>query len=116
MTWPLEPEGARRFAEGLEDLLVVEEKRALLEPQLAQLLFNAPSRPRLLGKHDESGAPLIPSEGELSPRSVAEAIRGWLERRAPEAARRLRPRPEPPVRPDNPRPEPRGRSEQVVGR
>jgi hypothetical protein len=37
MTWPLEPEGARRFCEGLEDVLVVEEKRPLVEEQLARL-------------------------------------------------------------------------------
>jgi indolepyruvate ferredoxin oxidoreductase len=90
LTWPLEPEGARRFAEGLEDVLVVEEKRPILEEQLARLLYHAERRPRLLGKRDERGAPLIPSEGELTPPLVAEAIRAWLERRAPELAARLR--------------------------
>ena len=49
MTWPLEPEGALRFAEGLEDLLVVEEKRPILEEQLARLIVNRARRPRLLG-------------------------------------------------------------------
>jgi indolepyruvate ferredoxin oxidoreductase len=38
LTWPLEPEGARRFAHGLEDVLVVEEKRGVIEEQLARLL------------------------------------------------------------------------------
>jgi indolepyruvate ferredoxin oxidoreductase len=90
MTWPLEPVGARGFAEGLEDVLVVEEKRSLVEDQLARLLFNAERRPRLLGKHDENGVPLVPSEGELSPPVVAEALRRWLERRAPEVAATLR--------------------------
>jgi indolepyruvate ferredoxin oxidoreductase len=90
MTWPLEPVGARRFAEGLEDVLVVEEKRALLEDQLARLLYDAERRPRLLGKHDETGAPLVPAEGELSPPVVAEVLRRWLERRAPEATAALR--------------------------
>jgi indolepyruvate ferredoxin oxidoreductase len=90
MTWPLEPVGIRRFAEGLEDVLVVEEKRALVEDQLARLLYHAERRPRLLGKHDETGAPLVPSEGELSPPVVAEVLRRWLERRAPELAATLR--------------------------
>jgi indolepyruvate ferredoxin oxidoreductase len=90
MTWPLEPVGIRRFAEGLEDVLVVEEKRALIEDQLARLLYHAERRPRLLGKHDETGAPLVPSEGELSPPVVAEVLRRWLERRAPELAATLR--------------------------
>jgi len=91
MTWPLEPVGARRFCEGLEDVLVVEEKRPVIEDQLARLLYNEGRRPRLLGKRDERGAPCIPSEGELAPAVVAEAIRAWLGRRAPELAARLRP-------------------------
>jgi indolepyruvate ferredoxin oxidoreductase len=89
MTWPLEPVGARHFAEGLEDVLVVEEKRPLIEEQLARLLYNSPARPRLSGKLDEKGAPLVPSEGELDPRSVEIALRSWLERRAPELSASL---------------------------
>ncbi len=96
MTWPLEPEGARRFADGLDEILVVEEKRPLVEEQLAHLLYNEPRRPRLLGKRDENGAPLIPSEGELAPGAVAAALRAWLTRLEPELARTL---PPPPARP-----------------
>ncbi len=92
MVWPLEPEGARRFCAGLEDVLVIEEKRALIEEQLARILYNLPDRPRLLGKHDESGAPLVPSEGELAPGTVAEILRRWLECRVPELAATLPPR------------------------
>ena len=44
MTWPLEPEGARRFAEGLQEILVVEEKRGILEDQLVRLLYNCRTR------------------------------------------------------------------------
>jgi len=83
MSWPLEPEGMRRFCAGLEDVLVVEEKRPIVEDQIARLLYNEPSRPRLLGKRDEHGAALVPGVGELSPSRVALAVRGWLERRAP---------------------------------
>jgi len=83
LTWPLEPEGARRFAAGLEDVLVVEEKRPLVEEQLARLLYNHERRPRLVGKQDERGAPLVPLEGELTPAAVAAALRSWLERRVP---------------------------------
>jgi indolepyruvate ferredoxin oxidoreductase len=97
MTWPLEPQGALRFCAELEDVLVVEEKRPVMEDQLARALYNRERRPRLLGKRDEHGAPLIPSEGELAPGVVAAALRGWLERRAPELARRLRPPPPPPA-------------------
>jgi indolepyruvate ferredoxin oxidoreductase len=93
LSWPLEPEGALRFARGLEDLLVVEEKRAFVEDQLARLLYNRAERPRLLGKTDDVGAPLLSAEGELAPAAVADALRGWLERRLPELAGTLR-RPE----------------------
>ncbi|MCX5737901.1 MAG: indolepyruvate ferredoxin oxidoreductase family protein, partial [Proteobacteria bacterium] len=92
MVWPLEPDGARRFCAGLEDVLVIEEKRALLEEQLARILYNLPDRPRLLGKHDECGAPLVPSEGELAPGTVAEILRRWLECRVPDLATTLPPR------------------------
>ena len=89
MSWPLEPVGVRHFAEGLEDVLVVEEKRPLIEEQLARLLYNSPSRPRLSGKTDERGAPLVPADGELNPQAVEQALRGWLERRVPELAATL---------------------------
>ncbi|HEY8493160.1 MAG TPA: indolepyruvate ferredoxin oxidoreductase family protein, partial [Myxococcota bacterium] len=97
LVWPLEPEGARAFCAGLEDVLVVEEKRPILEEQLARLLYAEPARPRLVGKRDEQGAPLVPSEGELAPAAVAEAIRRWLERRVPELAATLPPRPPEPA-------------------
>jgi indolepyruvate ferredoxin oxidoreductase len=81
MPWPLEPERARAFAEGLEDVLVIEEKRPVIEEQLARQLFNRTDRPRLLGKLDEHGAPLVPNDGELTPARVTALIRHWLERR-----------------------------------
>jgi indolepyruvate ferredoxin oxidoreductase len=91
LSWPLEPEGALGFAEGREDLLVVEEKRSFVEDQLARLLYNVEGRPRLLGKTDETGAPLLSAEGELAPSEVASVLRGWLERRVPELRGRLTP-------------------------
>ncbi|MFO1415638.1 MAG: indolepyruvate ferredoxin oxidoreductase family protein [Burkholderiales bacterium] len=80
MSWPLEPAKALAFAEGLEEILVVEEKRPFVEDQLAKLLYDAPQRPRLVGKRDEAGRPLLPSEGELSAASVAAAIAARLTR------------------------------------
>ena len=58
LTWPLEEAGARRFAEGLEDVLVVEEKRGFVEDQLVRILYNldASKRPTVVGKRDETGA------------------------------------------------------------
>jgi indolepyruvate ferredoxin oxidoreductase len=82
LSWPLESDGARRFAEGLADVLVVEEKRGFIEDQLCRILFNidAARRPLIVGKRDESGAPLLPSEGEIGPTMVARAIIARLQR------------------------------------
>ncbi len=80
MPWPLEPEGVRHFAEGLEEVLVVEEKRAVIESQLKEQLYNWPAdrRPRIIGKYDEAGAWILPSNGELAPSEIARVIAGRL--------------------------------------
>ena len=82
LTWPLEETGARRFAEGLKDVLVVEEKRGFIEDQLVRILYNidADKRPSVVGKRDETGATLLPSEGELTPTMVAGALVARLRR------------------------------------
>ncbi len=76
MTWPLEPEGVRAFARGLEEVIVIEEKRGIVEEQLKALLYALPDaeRPRIVGKRDESGDWLLPSVGELNPTLVAKAL------------------------------------------
>jgi indolepyruvate ferredoxin oxidoreductase len=76
MTWPLERDGIRHFAEGLEEILVVEEKRALVENQLKEQLYNwnEKVRPRVLGKFDESGEWILPSADELTPARIARVI------------------------------------------
>ena len=57
MPWPLEPEGVREFAQGLDEILVVEEKRQIVEYQLKEQLYNwrEDVRPRVVGKFDEKG-------------------------------------------------------------
>ena len=76
LVWPLEREGIRRFAEGLEEILVVEEKRAVIENQLKEQLYNwrADVRPRVIGKFDEDGEWILPSINELSPARIARVI------------------------------------------
>jgi len=81
MVWPLEPEGVRHFAEGLEEILVVEEKRQLLEYQLKEELYNwrEDVRPRVVGKFDEvgewsEGNWLLPATGELPVATIARVI------------------------------------------
>lgn len=78
MTWPLEPEGIARFAQGLEDIIVVEEKRAFIERQMKEQFFNWPAswgqRPSIVGKYDEAGEWILPSTGELTPATIAGVI------------------------------------------
>ena len=82
MPWPLEREGFRRFAEGLDEVLVVEEKRGVIENQLKEQLYNwrPDVRPRVVGKFDETGEWILPSAGELTPARVARAIANRIER------------------------------------
>jgi indolepyruvate ferredoxin oxidoreductase len=82
MSWPLEPEAIREFATGLEEILVVEEKRGLVEDQLKQQLYNwqAKQRPLIVGKRDERGEWLLPSTGELTPASIARVIARRMRR------------------------------------
>ncbi|HEX3954746.1 MAG TPA: indolepyruvate ferredoxin oxidoreductase family protein, partial [Stellaceae bacterium] len=80
MPWPLEPEGVCEFADGLAEVLVVEEKRAVIESQIKEQLYNWPAdrRPRTIGKFDESGSWILPSNGELSPSQIARVIAARL--------------------------------------
>jgi len=83
MPWPLEPEGVRNFADGLAEILVVEEKRQIVEYQLKEQLYNWRDdvRPRVVGKFDEKGEwvrPhgdwLLPPHAELTPAMIARVI------------------------------------------
>jgi indolepyruvate ferredoxin oxidoreductase len=88
MSWPLEPQGARRFAQGLEEILVVEEKRQLIEYQIKEELYTwEPGKraPRVVGKFDDNGewsraegqpagTWLLPAHYEHNPAIVARAI------------------------------------------
>jgi indolepyruvate ferredoxin oxidoreductase len=82
MSWPLEPLGTHEFAQGLEEILVVEEKRSIIEDQLTGQLYNWPvsQRPRVFGEFDEEGRDLLPNLGELTPAMVARAIAGRIQR------------------------------------
>ena len=88
LSWPLEPQGARRFAEGLEEILVVEEKRQVIEYQIKEELYTweaGKRAPRIVGKFDDNGewsraegqpagTWLLPAHYEHSPAMVARVI------------------------------------------
>jgi indolepyruvate ferredoxin oxidoreductase len=83
MPWPLEPTHIAEFCRGLEEVVVIEEKRQLVEYQLKEQLYNLPDaqRPRIVGKFDSHGEwdvpqsrMLLPTTGELTPAIVARVI------------------------------------------
>lgn len=74
LAWPLEPEGMRAFASVTDELLVVEEKRSVLEFQIKEQLFHWDRRPRVLGKTDHTGKPLFTEKAELNPVDIARVL------------------------------------------
>ncbi len=74
MPWPLENEGIIEFAKGLDLIIVVEEKRALIEPQIKELLYGSASSPQVIGKTDETGKTLFSAAGALDPNHIAATI------------------------------------------
>ena len=101
MVWPLEADGVRRFAEGLDEILMVEEKRQLIDFLLKEELYNwrEDVRPRVVGKFDEKGEWallrgtgadghivvdhgywMLPAAGELTPAMIAKVIAGRIGR------------------------------------
>ncbi len=85
MIWPLEPEGIQVFCAGLEQVLVIEECRPMLEPQVKDALYNLPAdiRPVILGKHNAEGREWLNSHGELTPVTIARTLSEWLGVKSP---------------------------------
>ncbi|CAE6956892.1 indolepyruvate ferredoxin oxidoreductase family protein [Paraburkholderia domus] len=77
MIWPLEAEGMRAFARGMQALVVVEEKRSFVERQIKEALFNvrADERPAVFGKDLGEAGPLLPAAMEFAPEQVAAALK-----------------------------------------
>jgi len=94
MPWPLEPEGVRNFAVGLEEILIIEERREIVENQVKQELFNWRDdvRPRIVGKMDEHDKRFLTFAAELSVASLASSLTERLLRLNlnPEIAEMLR--------------------------
>ena len=86
MVWPLETEGVRAFLRGKEEVLVVEEKRGIIESELKEFLYDYPGdKPRrMVGKYDESGNELVPWIGELSPTLLVSIVARRIVHEFPE--------------------------------
>ena len=85
LAFPLETTRMQAFVQGLREVLVIEEKGAVVETQLRDLFYNAPAaqRPVIVGKRDEQGAALISALGELRPSRLIEIVAHWIERHFP---------------------------------
>ena len=81
MVWPLENEGALRFAKGKQELLVIEEKRGIIESQLKEYFYDVPGQKphRMVGKRDEHGNRLVPWTSELGAVMLARIIAARLD-------------------------------------
>ena len=80
LSWPVEPIGIREFSKDLETLLVVEHKRAFLESQIKELLYNSSLNYRVpvWGKSTASGDRFLPETGELSAEILIPALISFL--------------------------------------
>jgi len=69
--WPISRQDLKQFAHGLELIIVVEEKRSLIEVQVREELYGTANQPVCIGKKDEQGNWLFPVKGALDPNEVA---------------------------------------------
>ena len=90
LSFPLAADRIDTFCAGLKEVLVIEEKGAVVEQQLRTLLYNRPEaqRPRIIGKTDALGKPLLAATGELRPSRVMPVVADWLARHKPALDRR----------------------------
>jgi indolepyruvate ferredoxin oxidoreductase len=95
LIYPLDPDAIRAFAQALDEVIVVEEKRGFLEGQVKEALAGLGRGVRVLGKADETGAPMFPIQGGMDSDTVAERLGPRLLRLAdgdPDLAWRIRSR------------------------
>jgi indolepyruvate ferredoxin oxidoreductase len=103
MVSPLEPRILSEFADGLEEIVVVEEKRPFVELAVKDLLYGVPGAPAVYGKRGPAGEQLLRPEADLPPEVIAKAlaprllartgserVSAWIERSAARAARPVR--------------------------
>ncbi len=78
MPWPLERSALRELTDGLETVLVVEDKLPFVEAQLKEALYRRPHEPLVVGKEDGDGRPLLPIRSAVTADQVADALRRLL--------------------------------------
>jgi indolepyruvate ferredoxin oxidoreductase len=89
LPWPLSPFALRAMVHRVPEVLVIEDKAPVIEDQLTSALYRQPNQPRIHGKTDGDGAPLIPAHGAVTTDLVARALaRLWRDEPLPDRARR----------------------------
>ncbi len=81
MPTPLGPDAVMTFADGLDEILVVEDKTAFVETQMREILYGRTGAPRIIGKKDAAGRLLIPAGGELTAGRLLAPLRRVLKDR-----------------------------------
>ena len=82
MLFPMEPTIVREFAQGLEEILVIEEKRPFLEMFAKNVLYGMANAPRIVGKFDEQEQELLPHYGEFESDVICRALTKRLSQKA----------------------------------
>lgn len=86
VVWPIPLEGLRDFAEGLEEILVIEEKRPFIETAIREALYGMASAPVISGKATADGRDLFPAYGELDAEAIARGLAARLAARGSKSA------------------------------
>jgi indolepyruvate ferredoxin oxidoreductase len=84
LVWPLHADDVRAFAAGVDELIVIEDKRPFVERQLRDLLYGVSDPPRVLGKRDADGRELIALSGTVDADQAARALARIFGDRLPE--------------------------------
>ena len=78
MVHPLIASEIEEFADGLAEIIVVEEKRAFIESAVKEILYGVTNAPKVTGKKDPAGAKLFPADGELDADLIAAGLASRL--------------------------------------
>ena len=88
MPWPLDGGDVRELLAGLDRVVVVEDKTGFVEGQIKEVLYGQAAQPRVVGKEDDDGRPLVPAHGSVTSELVADVLARVLGDRLPEESRR----------------------------
>jgi indolepyruvate ferredoxin oxidoreductase len=92
LPFPLHPDDVAAFVEGVEEVMVVEDKRPFIERQLRDLLYGTSDAPRIIGKRDEKGRELVGLAGAVDADALARRLaKRWGTWLADDVREQIRP-------------------------